>query len=58
MKRLDEDVYMFLAQLFHSLTRVLQWYGEYVWNFTTSDFMYESAIYFIYKVIVDDNYNH
>lgn len=55
---MDPDAYMFLAQVFLSLNRVLQWYEEYVWNFATSHHMYESHIYSIYKVTVDDGYDH
>lgn len=55
---MDANAYMFLAQLCRSLTRVLQWYGEYVLNFATPDPMYESSIYSIYKIIVDDGYDH
>lgn len=48
---------MFINQLFLYLTRVLQQYGEYAWNFETSDPMYGYAIYSIYKVTVNNGYD-
>lgn len=57
-KKDGQEEYMFLAQLFRSLTRVLQWHGEYVCNLITFDHMYESVIYYIYKVTVNDGYDH
>lgn len=58
MKILDTDIYILLVQVFRSLSRVLQWYEKYVWNFTTFDPMYVSSIYSIYKVTIDDGYDH